>query len=141
MTCFGIECQQNGGFKAYTKLDFSHLRKERIGYARHRSIERGERCAYPTNRDDTGFGTVCATVLRTSLAVCPGALDGGDPRPRKTDGEFRLTYDGFGSTEAVPWLPSSVEPSEVVHQRGEPRPVGIASRSFRPGGSARLGRR
>jgi hypothetical protein len=42
---------------------------ERVGYARHRSVERGELYAYPTAQDDTGFVPFRATVLLFSKRV------------------------------------------------------------------------
>ena len=50
-------------FQTVSKLDFSYLWDERVGYARHRSVERGELYAHPTCRHDTGIDAVRATVL------------------------------------------------------------------------------
>src|SRR5215218_6054676 len=41
---------------------------ERVGYARHRNPpKRGDRDAYPTSRDDTGFDPLRATFLKARL--------------------------------------------------------------------------
>lgn len=96
------------------KLDFSHFQKGRVGYAGHRSVERGEPYAYPTDHDDTGFGTVCATFLRARLRACPGVDRRCDPYSGKTHRQLGLASDGSGSAEDLPSLPSGVEPCEVV---------------------------
>src|SRR3712207_6481060 len=78
------------------------------------------------------FGSLRATFLQTSLRTCSGAFDGYGPRPRKTNGKFCPESDGFGPTQAIPSLPPGLEPGEMVRHEGEPRPVGVACRSFRP---------
>src|SRR4051812_48796215 len=54
------------------------------------STRRGDRSEYPTERDDTGFGPLHPTVLRTGLPTRPGTAGGRDPRLGKTDGELGL---------------------------------------------------
>src|SRR5215210_7174818 len=68
-------------FQTVSPLDFSHLRAEGVGYARHRNLpKRGDRSAYPTGYDDTGFGPVCATFLQECLPTRSSARGGRHPR-------------------------------------------------------------
>src|SRR3954469_6208966 len=122
--------------KPYSKLDFSHLWSVRVGYARHRSVQRGERYAYPTGHDDTSFSPLRATVFRTSLATCADITGRRNPRSGQTDGEFGLTRYGFGSTEAIPSLPPGIEPRRLVEQGSEPYPAGTGGGSLRARRSA-----
>ncbi len=107
---YGLAADGLTGSNGAPKLDFSHLRMERVGYARHRTPLKEVIDAHPTHRDDTGFGPLRATVLRTSLRARPGTAGGRDPRPGKTDGELGLARHGFGPTQAIPSLPSGLEP-------------------------------
>src|SRR5918997_6771763 len=77
-------------FRPVSKLDFSHLRVERVGYARHRTPLKEVIDAHPTDRNDTGFGTVCATVLRARLRARSGASGRRDPYPGQAYRELRL---------------------------------------------------
>src|SRR5215212_7276339 len=102
-------------YQTVSKLDFSHFQKEGVGYAGHRSVERGEPYAYPTDHDDTGFGPLCATLLlRARLRACPGAYGGCEPHSGKTHRQLGLQSDGSGSEQDLPSLPSGVELGEVV---------------------------
>src|SRR5215210_2435003 len=101
-------------FQTVSQLDFSHFQKGRVGYAGHRSVERGEPYAYPTEHDDTGFGPLCAIFLRARLRACPAAYGGCDPHSGKTHCQLGLASDGSGSAQDLPSLPPGVEPGEVV---------------------------
>ena len=64
------------------------------------SAKRGDRDAYPTDHDDTGFGPLRATVLKARLAACPGACGGRDPRSGQEDRELRPASYGLGRMKA-----------------------------------------
>src|SRR5215212_418792 len=113
-------------YQTVSKLDFSHFQKEGVGYAGHRSVERGEPYAYPTNHDDTGFGSLCATFLRARLRACPSAHRGCDLHSGKTHRQFGLASNGSGSAENLPSLPPSVELGEVVWHGGDSHPARFA---------------
>src|SRR5215208_5976885 len=117
-------------YQTVSKLDFSHFQKERVGYARHRSVERGELYACPTCRNDTGFDPFRATVLGASFRACPSAGRWRGPHPWQTDGEFGLARDGSRQAEDLPSLPSSVEPCCLVEPESESGPFGFACGSL-----------
>ena len=87
-------------FQTVSELYFSRLRAKGVGYARHPSAQTEAIDAYPTGHDDTAFGFVRATVLRTRLATRPGVAGRRDPPSREEDRKLRPARgDGFKPTE------------------------------------------
>ena len=115
---------------------------ERVGYARHRNPpKRGDLVAYPTSRDDTGFDSVRATVLKKRLPTRPSACGGLNPRAGQEDRSLRPTSDGLGGRTALLPLPSGAQSCHLVEPRGEPFAAGIACRSLCARRTVGVGRR